>query len=269
MKRKHILLSLILSLLLSGYINAQQKTVVIETNVGTMKGILYEDVPNHVKTFIQKAKQGDFNGTLFTRVVPEFIIQGGSADSRNAPAGTRIGYGDRSSEIMPELRPNHFHKKGALAAPRQNDDVNPQKKSDISQFFIVQGKTYSAGELDTLERATNRPYRQKAQAEFYEPVRVELQMLKNSNRREYNKRMNVIYDKIDSVIQSSPGHLLFTEQQREAYTSIGGAPNLDGVYTIYGEITEGLDIIDIIANQARDSNDRPKKDIRIIQIKIE
>ena len=123
-------------------IGAQEtsKTVVIKTNVGTMKAILYDDVPNHTRVFVERARRGDFNGTLFTRVIPEFMIQGGAPDSRNAPAGARCGFGDRSAEIMPEFNEKYFHKRGALAAPRQPDDVNPQKKSDMSQFFIVQGK---------------------------------------------------------------------------------------------------------------------------------
>lgn len=250
-------------------VNAQQKTFVIETSMGTMKGILYDDVPNHVNNFSTRANRGDFNGTLFTRVIPEFMIQGGSADSKNAPAGARIGYGDRDSEILPELRSQYFHKKGALAAPRQNDDVNPQKKSDVSQFFITQGKVYTTGELDTLERVTNQDIRSKAMDEFYEPVRVELRMLRNSNRREYNKKIRVISQKVDSVIRSTPGHLLFTDEQREAYTTIGGGPHLDGVYTIYGQVTEGLEIIDQIANRPRDSYDRPKEDVRIIRITVQ
>lgn len=144
-------------------LNAQssEKTVIINTNVGTMKARLYDDVPNHVRTFIARARQGEFNGTLFTRVIKEFMIQGGAPDSKNAPAGARCGFGDSSAEIMPELNDKYFHKRGALAAPRQNDDVNPEKKSDMSQFFIVQGKVYRNGELDTLELIANQDIRKK------------------------------------------------------------------------------------------------------------
>ena len=107
------------------------KIVTINTSAGTLKAKLYDDVPNHVRTFIERAKRGEYDGTLFTRVLPEFMIQGGAPDSRNAPAGARCGFGDRNSEIMPEMRPHRFNKRGALAAPRQNDDINPQKKSDM------------------------------------------------------------------------------------------------------------------------------------------
>ena len=242
--------------------------VVIETNVGTMKAILYNDVPNHVRTFVNRVRQGEYNGTLFTRVIPEFMIQGGAPDSKTAPAGARCGFGDPSAEILPEINEKYFHKRGALAAPRQPDDINPQKKSDMSQFFIVQGKVYRNGELDTLERTANYNTRQKALKEFYVPVRAELNMMKMSNKREYNKRMRAINAKIDSVIRATPGHLLFTEEQRKVYTTIGGCHHLDGVYTIYGEVTEGLELIDQIATQPKDQYDRPKKDIRIKKISI-
>ena len=245
------------------------KIVTINTSAGILKAKLYDDVPNHVRTFIERAKRGEYDGTLFTRVLPEFMIQGGAPDSRNAPAGARCGFGDRNSEIMPEMRPHHFNKRGALAAPRQNDDINPQKKSDMSQFFIVQGKVYRETELDTLERTANYPARQKALKEFYAPVRAELTMIKMSNKREYQKRLRAINAQIDSVIQATPGHLLFTDEQRKAYTTVGGCHHLDGTYTIFGELTEGFDVLDQIATQPKDQNDRPKKDIRIQSITIE
>lgn len=248
---------------------APGKTVIFNTSAGVMKARLYEDVPNHVRTFIDRAKRGEYDGTLFTRVIPEFMIQGGAPDSRNSPAGARCGFGDRSAEILPEMNSKYFNKRGALAAPRQNDNVNPQKKSDMSQFFIVQGKVYRSGELDTLELAANQKARQKGIDEFYKPDYVELKLLKQSNKREYTKRMRKISQKIDSVIRATPGHLIFTDEQRKAYTTVGGCHHLDGNYTIYGELTEGFDVLDKIAAQPKDGFDRPKNDVRIISVKIE
>lgn len=245
------------------------KIVTISTSAGTLKAKLYNDVPNHVRTFIERAKQGEYNGTLFTRVLPEFMIQGGAPDSRNAPAGARCGFGDRNSEIMPEIKPHHFNKRGALAAPRQNDDINPQKKSDMSQFYIVQGKVYTNGELDTLEMIANQDIKEKAMQKFFYPVRAELRMQKASNKREYQKRLRKINAQVDSMVRATPGHLLFTEEQRKAYTTEGGCHHLDGHYTVYGELIEGFDVLDAIAGQPRDAYDRPKKDIRIIQLTIE
>lgn len=262
------ILCTLLALMCSYSLTAQKRTAEIRTTEGTMKVLLYDDVPNHVKTFTERANKGEFNGTLFSRVIKEFMIQGGSPGSKNAPAGARIGFGDRFAEISPEFRPHYFHKKGALAAPRQGDETNPQKKSDMSQFFLVQGKVYRGGELDTLEKATNLPMRRKAMAEFYTPVKGEMERLKTEDPKEYNKRVIEINNKVDSVIRSTPGHLFFTQEQREAYTTIGGVHHLDGHYTIFGEVIEGLDIIDKIAAQPKDSYDRPKKDIRIISVTV-
>ena len=245
------------------------KIVTINTSAGILKAKLYDDVPNHVRTFIERAKRGEYDGTLFTRVLPEFMIQGGAPDSRNAPAGARCGFGDRNSEIMPEMRPHHFNKRGALAAPRQNDDINPQKKSDMSQFYIVQGKVYTNGELDTLEMIANQDIKEKAMQKFFYPVRAELRMQKASNKREYQKRLRKINAQVDAMVRATPGHLLFTKEQRKAYTTEGGCHHLDGNYTVYGELIEGFDVLDAIAGQPRDEYDRPKKDVRIIQLTIE
>ena len=245
------------------------KIVTINTSAGILKAKLYDDVPNHVRTFIERAKRGEYDGTLFTRVLPEFMIQGGAPDSRNAPAGARCGFGDRNSEIMPEMRPHHFNKRGALAAPRQNDDINPQKKSDMSQFYIVQGKVYTNGELDTLEMIANQDIKEKAMQKFFYPVRAELRMQKASNKREYQKRLRKINAQVDSMVRATPGHLLFTKEQRKAYTTEGGCHHLDGNYTVYGELIEGFDVLDAIAGQPRDEYDRPKKDVRIIQLTLE
>ena len=263
-----ILLSIIAGTSLS-QINGQDKTVVFTTSAGVIKARLYNDVPNHTKTFINKAVKGDYNGALFTRVIKEFMIQGGSPDSKNAPAGARCGFGDRNSEILPELRDHYFHKKGALAAPRQNDNINPKKKSDMSQFFIVHGKVYTPGELDTLELTKNLAIRRKAMNTYYKPVKLQIELQKKDNPREYNKRVAEINAKVDSVIRSTPGHLLFTEEQRKVYTTLGGCPHLDGFYTIYGEVTEGFEVVDAIAKQPKDAYDRPKKDIRIIKVTIQ
>lgn len=265
MKKTYFILVLLLAITTTAF----AQTVIITTNVGTMKAKLYSNTPNHVRTFVARAKQGKFNGTLFTRVIPGFMIQGGSLDSRNAAPGAKVGFADRSTEIMPEFRPEHFSKKGALAAPRQNDDINPKRKSDMSQFFIFEGKVYRSGELDTLELRANQKIQRKAMEKFYNPVENELLALRDTNKTEFNRRIRIIREQVDSMVMATPGHLKFTPEQREAYTTVGGYHYLDGLYTIFGEVTEGLDIIDKIANQPRDIYDRPKKDIRIINIKIE
>ena len=154
MKKIYYILSALFLCVVATSAQEAGKTVVIKTNIGTMKAILYNDVPNHTRTFIERAKRGDFNGTLFTRVLPEFMIQGGAPDSKNAPAGAKCGFGDPSAEIPPEINEKYFHKKGALAAPRQPDDV-PAK--EIGHVAIL----YRTGEGLSGNRARYvRAYRQ-------------------------------------------------------------------------------------------------------------
>ncbi|MDR2764226.1 MAG: peptidylprolyl isomerase [Tannerella sp.] len=247
----------------------QAETVVeIRTSVGTMKIRLYDDVPNHTRTFLNRVKQGQFDGTLFTRVIPGFMIQGGAPDSKQAAPGARVGFGDRSAEILPETGGSHFHKKGALAAPRQDAGINPKMKSDMSQFFIVQGKVYRSGELDTLELAANQKARKKALDAFYYPVKAGLDSLKSADRTTFNQQIRAINARIDSVVRATPGHLIFTPEQRDMYTTLGGCPHLDGKYIVFGELTDGFEVLEAIARQPGDAHDRPKKDIRILAIRI-
>lgn len=247
---------------------AQSIKFEIETSVGTMKGLLYDDVPKHVEMFVKYAERGDYDGTLFARVIPKFMIQGGSADSRNAKAGARIGAGDTSKEIAHESSKGHFYKKGSLAAPKQEPKYNPKRKSDMSQFFIVQGELHTIGRLDTLELVKNRPIKRKAFEKYYMPIKAEMDSLKKADPRAYNLKGQEINRLVDSVLQAAPDKRIFTPEQREAYTRIGGLPVYEEDYTIYGEVTEGLDIIDVIARQHRDKFDRPLKDIKIIKVKI-
>ena len=249
---------------------ATETRVLMHTNKGDIKLKLYNDTPLHRDNFIKLVKEGQYNGLLFHRVIKDFMIQGGDVTSKDAPMNKQLGAGDLGYTVPAEFRyPKYFHKKGALAAPRQPDDVNPQKKSDMSQFYIVQGKVYTSGELDTLEMIANQDIKEKAMQKFFYPVRAELRMQKTSNKREYQKRLRKINAQVDSMVRATPGHLLFTKEQRKAYTTEGGCHHLDGNYTVYGELIDGFDVLDAIAGQPRDEYDRPKKDIRIIKVTVE
>lgn len=251
-------------------INAQTNypKIVISTNYGDMTAILYDQTPNHSAHFLKLINQGYFDGTLFHRVIQDFMIQGGAQDSRNAPAGAAIGTGRNDMEIMPEFNPNYFHKKGALCTPRQGDKKNPKKKSDASQFYIVQGKVYSSGRLDTLEMAINVPIKNKIIRTYYTPRKAELTTLKEKNPHAFNNLLGEIMQKIDSAFAIAPSKFYFSPECREAYTSIGGVRKLDGEYTVFGEIIDGLYVIDKIAALSTDSRNRPVKDAKIIRIYI-
>ena len=267
--KKYIIVTLLCSSALFAGAQTKYPTIVISTNYGDMKAILYDDTPNHSAHFLKLVKQGYFDGTLFHRVIQNFMIQGGAQDSRKAPASAKIGGGRNDMDIMPEFRPNHSHKKGALAAPRRGDKENPQKKSDGSQFYIVHGKKYTAGRLDSLEMQVNVPIKNKIIAKHYAPHREELAKLKTADAAAFNAKLDSLLHVVDSLYEAAPGKFFFAPELRQAYTTIGAAHHLDGDYTVFGEVTEGLDVIDKIAALPVDGNSRPRKDARIIKIYVE
>jgi cyclophilin family peptidyl-prolyl cis-trans isomerase len=243
----------------------QTNSVQISTNLGEMKFILYDDTPKHRDAFLELVRDRYFNETLFYRVIEDFLIQGGSKSSRNAPPGKRIGYGDPDKTVDDEILPHHFHKKGALCAPRQPDEVNPFKQSDISQFFIIKGRVYTTGELDTMELVVNRPIRNKIVKKYMTgEVRAELDALKELKQvQEFREIAERVRQQIETEYNLQTGLLLFSEEQRKAYTTIGGYPDLDGKYTIFGECISGFETIDKIASLKTDENNRPLTDVKI------
>lgn len=269
MKRKILILILLVG---TTILNAQTNypIVVIETNYGKMKAILYDDTPVHSEHYMKLIKEGYFDGTLFHRIVKNFMIQGGAQDSRNAPAGIQIGGGRTDMELMPEFRENRVHKKGALAAPRKSDNENPQKKSDASQFYIVHGKKYTEGRLDTMEMAVNVPIKNKLIRTYYSPHKSELDSLSKIGDREgFNNLLDSVLNIVDSLYVIAPGKFLWAEGVKEAYSTVGGAHHLDGEYTVFGEVIEGLSVIDKIVTLTVDERSRPITDVKIIRIFIE
>lgn len=246
---------------------AQSVHVLIHTNFGDMKAVLFDDTPKHRNEFIRLVQKKHFDGTLFYRSVKNFVIQGGSSDSRNAKPGRRIGYGDEAVNIDSEFSKKHFHRLGALCAPRQPDKINVLKTSDISQFYIVKGRVIADSILDKMEKAVNNPIKKQLNKQYYQPHKEELLQLKADGKiKEYNALLTDIKDKIDFEYRIS-NYKEFTPEQREAYTTVGGTPELDGEYTVFGQVVEGLDVITKINNLKVDANDRPLTDVKIsIQI---
>ena len=247
-------------------INAQNNEPVfyvnIITNMGTMKVKLYNETPNHRDEFLKMVGSQHFDGTLFYRVVKGFVIQGGSSDSRNAPAGKHIGYGSQAHIIDSEFTKKCFHKKGAICAPRQPQDINHFRMSDIGQFYIVQGRKYTNKELDLIEKSVNNPIMIHLKRKYYLPHKEELAKLKTENPKEFNKLLRKIKEDI-AVNFALSDKKEFTEAQRKAYTTVGGTPNLDDEYTVFGEVVEGFSVIDKIAALKTDKNSRPLKDVTI------
>ena len=251
-------------------INAQTKypNVVISTNYGDMKVMLYDDTPRHSEYFLKLVRQKYFDGTLFHRVMKNFMIQGGAQDSRNAPAGAAVGAGSNTMKIMPEILPNHYHRKGALSAPRLDDDVNPQRKSDMSQFFIVQGKVLRLTYMDSLEMQVNVPIKNKLIRKHYMPYKDELDNLKTTDARKFNALLDSVLGMVDSLYNCAPDKFTFPKEQRQYYSTDGGERSLDGKYSVYGQVIEGLDVIDKIAALPTDQRNRPKKDAKILRVYV-
>lgn len=244
---------------------SQNRIVEISTNMGAMRFKLYNDTPKHRDAFIELTQQGYYNGTLFYRVIQDFLIQGGSKSSKDAPPGKRIGYGDPDKTVDDEILPHYFHKKGALCAPRQPDEVNPWQQSDISQFYIVKGQVHTQGFLDTMELSVNRPIRNRVVQKHMTPeIRAKLKQLKEEKKvDEFREIANDIKARIEADYNLEPGVLKFSEEQRKAYSTIGGYPDLDGKYTIFGECISGFEVIDKIAALKTDKNNRPFSDVKI------
>lgn len=251
---------------LAGNDSIPEKIVEIQTSFGTMKVKLYNETPQHRDNFLKLVGQGFYDELLFHRVIKDFIVQGGDPDSKNARPGRQLGGGDLGYEIPAEFNQALFHKKGALSAARTSDEVNPEKKSSASQFYIVQGKTYTN---ETLDMLIDRRKQQAIKIETDKLVKAKQSEIKRLQKLPVRDSLNAFLDVIYQEAEAKANVSLFEVDsiKREVYTTVGGTPFLDGAYTVFGEVIEGLEIIDSIANVSVDRNDRPVQDIKM-RIKV-
>ncbi|MCQ2270244.1 MAG: peptidylprolyl isomerase [Bacteroidales bacterium] len=191
--------------------------VLLKTSMGDITIALYDETPLHKENFIKLVNDKYYDGVLFHRIIQNFMIQTGDPESKNAKAGQMLGNGGPGYTIPAEFVPECYHKRGAVAAARMGDNVNPKKESSGSQFYIVDGQVFNTAMLNRV-----------------------IQMTKKT----------------------------FSQEQINTYTSIGGAPHLDGDYTVFGEVISGMEVVDKIAAQAKDGRDRPVQDIKIISAEV-
>lgn len=264
MTKKILSLCCALCLVIVGFAQEKEVKAVIETDLGNMTVKLYNDTPNHRDNFIRLAKSGHYDGTLFYRIIKNFVIQGGSSDSRHAIKGQEIGYG-KPIVIDAEIKPEHYHKKGALAAPRQPDRVNFFKESDISQFYIVQGRRYDPKELEALEKQINVPIKRAIQKKYYTPQKQAIldTLRKQKKVKEFREIANKIKQDIEFDWNANSDKLYLPEEKRQAYINQGGVHHLDKEYTVFGEVVDGMEVVDKIAALPTDKSDRPLTDIKI------
>ena len=236
----------------------------IKTTEGDIIIRLYDETPKHRDNFLKLAKEGYFNGTLFHRVIKDFMIQGGDPDSKNAPKGKMLGTGGPDYTIPAEfVYPQYFHKRGALSAARTGDEVNPEKESSGNQFYIVWGKTFKPAELKQME---HQMAMQQEQQVFNQLTKEHHEEIMNLRRNRDRVGLQELQDKLieqTKITCKQQGKPSFTEEQIEVYTNVGGTPFLDNQYTVFGEVEEGLDIVERIQNCDTDRNDRPTEDVKI------
>lgn len=252
--------------------------VLIETSVGNITIELYDETPKHRDNFKKLVKDSLYNGTLFHRVIKNFMIQGGDPDSKIAIAGAQLGNGGPGYTIEAEIIDTIFHKKGALCAARQGDQVNPEKRSSGSQFYIVTGKTYTKEELQRMEDQINassenallQKFIQSEENKAYAVRLQEAQTLGQNpeKRAEAQQLINELLEEIKPLAMNDSVKVKFTESQMTSYSTIGGTPHLDRNYTVFGEVIEGLDIVEKIEVVKGDRANRPLADVKIISMKI-
>ena len=234
----------------------------IKTTEGDIIVRLYDETPLHRDNFIKLAGEGYFDGTLFHRVIKDFMIQGGDPDSKGAPAGKSLGTGGPDYTIPAEfVYPQLFHKRGALSAARQGDEVNPGRKSSGSQFYIVWGKTCKPQEMKQMERQMAI---QQEQTVFNQMVQEHKAEIMDFRRNKDHAGLQDLQGKLEAATKDKckeMGTPKFTPEQIEAYTTVGGTPFLDNQYTVFGEVESGLEIVEKIQNCDTLRGDRPKTDI--------
>lgn len=242
--------------------------VAISTTAGDITVLLYGDTPLHRDNFVKLVKEGYYNGTLFHRVINEFMIQAGDPDSKNAKPGQQLGAGGPGYTIQAEINyPRHFHKRGALSAARQGDQVNPERRSSGSQFYIVTGKAYSEQQLVAMEQQMQQMQMQGIFQQLVGENRQKItEMQHKSDREGLQKLQEELIAITEQRAAEHPAKL--NDEQRQAYTTVGGTPHLDGQYTVFGEVISGMDVVEKIEKAETDHSDRPKEDIKIISMKI-
>lgn len=242
----------------------------IQTTLGDITVRLYDETPKHRDNFIKLVREGFYNGTLFHRVIKDFMIQGGDPESKGAPKGKTLGTGDTGYTIPAEMvYPKYFHKRGALSAARLGDEVNPNRESSGCQFYIVWGKVYKPQELKQMERQLEMQQEQTIFNALAKEHRDEIMTLRRNRDRTGLQRLQD--ELVEETQQKSKqmGKPKFTEEQVQAYTTVGGTPFLDNQYTVFGEVVEGLDVVEKIQNVATKRDDRPKDDIAMTMTFVE
>ena len=242
--------------------------VLLETTMGNILVALYNDTPKHRDNFLKLVNSGYYDGCIFQRVIKNFMIQAGDPQSKTATDTTTLGNGDVGYTLPAEFNPKFFHKKGALAAARLGDEVNPNKESSGCQFYIVTGRKFSEAQMISMENQLNEA---RLETVFNELARKHMKEIYKMRKAGDNEGLLELQDSLEAqargIVAKEPA-LKFSREQIAAYTTVGGAPHLDGAYTVFGEVTEGMEVIDKIQAVKTNRADRPETDVRILKATV-
>ncbi len=251
--------------------DAKEVRILIKTTAGDMTVKLYNETPLHKANFIKLVNEKFYEGVLFHRVIKDFMIQAGDPESKNATKNQMLGSGGPGYTVNAEFNPKFIHKKGALSAARQGDAVNPEKKSSGSQFYIVQGKKYDDATLQQLQKDMEMQSYIPFVRKYLNDNPTDMARVKKMQQTHNQKDLNVLIDSITNIVKLQHPEIKvekYTNEQLEVYKNVGGTPFLDRNYTVFGEVVEGLDVIDKIAALETNAQDRPIDDVKIISMEI-
>ena len=248
--------------------NVKETLVCLETTMGNITVKLYDETPKHKENFIKLVKEGTYDSTLFHRVIKDYMIQAGDPLSKIATDTTTLGSGDVGNTIPAEFNKTLFHKRGALAAARQGDEVNPERESSGCQFYIVTGRKFSEAQMINMENHMNEA---RLEEVFNNLARKHMKEIYKMRKAGDTEGLLELQDSLESqarnIVDKEPA-LRYTKEQKQAYTTIGGAPHLDGAYTVFGEVVDGMDVVEKIEQVGTNRADRPKVDIRILKATV-
>lgn len=248
----------------------KETTVIMHTSLGDVTLKLYNETPLHRDNFIKLVKEGTYNGLLFHRVIKDFMVQGGDVTSKDAPMNKSLGAGDLGYTVPAEfVYPKYFHKKGALCAARTGDEVNPERASSASQFYIVTGKKYTEGELKQMEKQLENRLKQSIFARLQTENKAKImQLYRNGEKEELAILRDTLVGKTELEAEKRKEEACLPAELREAYRSVGGVPFLDNQYTVYGEVVDGIEVVDAIQKVMTNKQDRPLENIVIKSMEL-
>lgn len=244
--------------------------VLMHTSMGDIQLKLYNETPKHRNNFIQLVKDGTYNGLLFHRVIKDFMIQGGDVTSKDAPMNKSLGAGDLGYTVPAEFNyPKYFHKKGALCAARTGDEVNPERASSASQFYIVTGKKYSEAELNQMEKQLENRLKQSIFARLQAENKPKImEYYRSGNKEELAILRDTLIGKTELEAEKRKDETKLPKELREIYKTEGGVPFLDNQYTVYGEVVKGIEVVEAIQNVKTNKQDRPTENVVITSVEL-